>query len=87
VKKLVTLLKPGGFLTLFISERETFYVVGNKKWPALYLTLEKVKEALTDAGIVVLTAERDVAPMYQIQNPIISDYKAVLFVVAQRVEF
>jgi len=62
-------------------------MVGNAKWSSLYLTLEQVKEALTEAGMVVLTAERDVAPMNEIQNPIGSDYKAVLFVAAQKVEF
>ena len=86
VKKLVTLLKPGGFLTMFIVERETFYMVGNKKWSCLYLTLEQVEEALIDAGMVVLVAERDVAPINQIQNPVASDCKALLFVAAQRVE-
>ena len=87
VKKLVTLLKPGGFLTMFVVERDTFYMVGKKRWPCFPVTLEQVKEALADAGMVVLVAERDPAPMNQIQNPTVSDYKAVLFVAAQRVEF
>ena len=86
VKKLVSLLKPGGFLTMFIVERETFYRVGQKKWPTLPVTLEQVKEALADAGMVVLVAERDPASIHDIENPTISDYKAVLFVAAQRVE-
>ena len=87
VKKLVGLLKPGGFILMFIVERQTFYVVGGKKWSCLYLTLEQVKEALAEAGTVILVAERDPAPMEQIQNPVMSDYKALLFVAAQRVEF
>lgn len=87
VKKLVGLLKPGGFLIMFVVERQTFYMVGNKKWSCLYLTLEQVKEALTEAGTAVVVAERDPAPMEQIQKPIVSDYKAALFVVAQKVEF
>ena len=87
VKKLVGLLKPGGFLLMFIVERETFYMVGEKKWPCLYLTLEQVKEALVEAGTAILVAERDPATMEQIQNPVVSDYKAVLFVAAQKVEF
>lgn len=87
IKKLVGLLKPGGFLLMFIVERETFYMVGEKKWFCLYLTLDQVKEALAEAGTAVLVAERDPAPMEQIQNPVVSDYKAVVFVVAQKVEF
>ncbi|XP_065916898.1 nicotinamide N-methyltransferase-like [Dysidea avara] len=86
VKKLVSLLKPGGFLTMFVVERQTFYMVGKKRWPCFPVTLEQVKGALADAGMVVLTAERDVAPISQIQNPTVSDYKAVLFVAAQRVK-
>ena len=87
VKKLVGLLKPGGFLLMFIVERETFYMVGGKKWSCLYLTLEQVKEALAEAGTAILVAERDPAPMELIQNPVEADYKAILFVAAQKVEF
>ena len=87
IKKLIGLLKPGGFLLMLIVERETFYMVGGKKWFCLFLTLEQVKEALVEAGAAILVAERDPAPMEQIQNPVVSDYKALLFVVAQKVEF
>ena len=87
VKKLIRLLKPGGFLLMFIVERETFYMVGEKRWFCLYLTLEQVQEALAEAGTVVLVAERDPMPMDLIQNPVICDCKAVAFVVAQKVEF
>ena len=87
VKKLVGLLKPGGFLLMLAKERETFYRFGEKKWLSLYLTLEQVKEALAEAGTAILVTERDPAPMKQIQNPIVSDCKAVLFVAAQKVEF
>ena len=74
VKKLVALLKPGGFLTMFIVERQTFYTVMDKRWPCLPVTLEQVKEALVDAGMVVLIAERDPASIHGIENPIMSDY-------------
>ena len=87
VKKLVGLLKPGGFILMFIVERQTFYVVGGKKWSCLYLTFEQVKEALAEVGTEILVAEHDPAPMEQIQNPVMSDYKALVFVAAQRVEF
>ena len=72
---------------MLIVGRQTFYMVGEKKWFCLYLTLEQVKEALAEAGVEILVAERDPAPMEQIQNPVISDYKAVLFVATQKVEF
>ena len=87
VKKLVRLLKPGGFLLMFTEERTTFYMVGGKKWSCLYLTLEQIKEALVEAGTVVLVAKRDPAPIVEIENPIASDYKAVLFLAAQKVVF
>ena len=87
VKKLVGLLKPGGFLLMYIVERQTFYMVGEKKWFCLYLTLEQVKEALTEARTATIVVERDPAPMEQIQSAVVSDYKAVLFVAAQKVEF
>ena len=87
VRKLVGLLKPGGFLLMFIEERETFYILGKKRWDILYLTLDQVKEALVEAGTTILVAARDPAPMEQIQNPTVADYKAVLFVAAQKVEF
>ena len=86
VRKLVGLLKPGGFLLMFVEERETFYMVRNKRWSVVYLTLEQVKEALVEAGTTILVTARDPAPMEQIQNPTVADYKAVLFVAAQKVQ-
>lgn len=86
VKKLVGLLKLGGFLIMFIDERETFYMIGKKRWEILYITLEQIKDALVEAGTVILVAEREPAPMEQIQNPIVADFKAVLFLAVQKVE-
>ena len=87
VKKLGKLLKPGGYLVMFVVERETFYVVGEHKWFCLPLTLGQVKEALEEAGFELLMAERDPAPVQQIENPTVSDFKAVLFVAAYKVQF
>ena len=87
VKKLVGLLKPGGFLLLCTSECGTFCIIEEKKFPSLYITLEQVKEALSEAGTAIITVERDPFPMEEIQNPIISDSKAILFLVAQKVVF
>ena len=87
VKKLVGLLKPGGFLVMLVDERETFYVVGEKKFSCLPLTLEQVKEALVEAGTTIVVAKQDPAPLELIQNPVASDFKAFLFVAAQKIEF
>ena len=87
IKKLGKLLKPGGYMVLFMAERETFYMVGEHKWFCLSLTLAQVKEALEEAGFELLMAERDSAHMQQIEHPIVSDFKACLFVVAYKVEF
>ena len=87
VKKLGRLLKPGGYLVMFVVERETFYMVGQHKWFCLSVTLAEVKEALYEAGFELLLIERDPSPMKQIQNPISSDFKASLFVAAYKVLF
>ena len=85
VKKLAGLLKLGGFMTMTVVERETYYMVGQDKWYCLYLTLSQVIEALEEAGFVVLEAKRDPTPQQQIQNPTVADCKAFLFIAAQKV--
>ena len=66
-------------------ESETFYMVGGKRWFCLSLTLDQITEALELAGFEILEADRDPAPIEQVNNPTVSDYKAMLFVVAQKV--
>ena len=87
VKRLIGLLKPGGFSLMAVPERTTFYKVGKNRWPSLHLTFEEVKEALAEAGMVIFVAERDPFPMELIQNPEKTDKKGYLFVAAQKVEF
>ena len=87
VKKMIGLLKPGGFFMIVSPECATYYKFGGKKWPCLYVTLENVKEALAEAGTTVIATERDPASMEQIQNPVASDSKAFIFVAAQKVKF
>ena len=87
VKRLVELLKPGGFFLMLIPERTTFWMVGNKKWPCLYVTLEQVKEALAEAGTAILVAERDPVSMEQMQNPVTVDKKSYAFVASHKVVF
>ena len=87
VKKLIELLKPGGFFLTVSPERATYYMFEGRKWSCLYVTIKEMKEALAEAGATVIVAERDPASMEQIQNPVVSDSKAFVFMVAQRVEF
>ena len=87
VKKLVGLLKPGGFLLMYFDERSNYYIIGKKKWFSLYLTLENVEKALTEAGTAIIMAKRDPATMKDIQNPLEDDLKASVFIVVQKVEF
>ena len=87
VKKLIELLKPGGFFLLVSPERATYYMFEGRKWSCLYVTAEEIKEAFVEAGATVIVAERDPASMEQVQNPVASDSKAFVFMVAQRVEF
>jgi len=81
VKKLASLLKPGGFLTMFVDECSTFYMVGEKKWRSLYLTMEQGKETLVEAGMTVLIAER--LKMEKVQN---LDHQGTFFVAAQKLQ-
>lgn len=87
IKKLAKLLKLGGYLVMLVVEGETFYVVGRRKWSVLTLTLAQVKEALEEAGFVLLMVERDPATMQHIQNPTVSDFKACLFLAAYKVNY
>ena len=85
IKKLAKLLKLGGYLVMLTVEDETFYKVGQYKWPVLPVTLEQVKEALEDAGFFLLKADREPMPIGHIQNSANSDEKAFVFFVAYKV--
>lgn len=87
VKKLVGLLKPGGFLLMIIVERQTYYVVGKKKWSSVYLTLEQVKVALSEAGTTIFVVEHEPASLEHIQKAVVADGKGFTFLAAQKVEF
>ena len=84
IKKLGKLLKLGGYLVMVAIENETFYKVEDHKFPVLTLTLRKIEEALEEAGFVVLMTEREPVPMAIVQNPIIFDGKAFLFLAAYK---
>ena len=72
---------------MYFDERGTYYVMGEEKWFCLYLTLENVKEALTEAGTTIIMVKRDPGSIEEIQNPVQYDCKAAVFIVAQKVEF
>ena len=84
VKKMARLLKLGGYLVMLVVEEQTFYTVGEQKWPILTLSLAQVKEALDEAGFSLLVAERAQAPLQFVQSPTHSNEKAVLFIAAYK---
>ena len=86
VKKLVAMLKPKGFLVMLEVEEETFYRVGQVKWKCLFLTLDEIQEALQEAGLMVVELKRDLAPPQQQEQPMVSDYKAFVFLAAKKLE-
>ena len=85
IKGLGKLLKLSGYLIMVVVEDQTFYTIGQHKWSTLPVTMEQIKEALVEAGFVVLMAERKPASEETIQNPTISDEKALLFLAAYKV--
>ena len=85
INKLVKMLRVGGYIAILFVEEETFYFVGQGKWAVLPLKLSQVKEAVEEAGCVVLMTERDPMPLELIENPVLFDAKAVVFLVAYKV--
>ena len=86
VKKLVKLLRLGGYLVILLDEDESYYVVGETKHPVLPLSMGQLQEAVEEAGCVVLMSERDTTSIHLIENPTVSDEKASVFLVAYKVK-
>ena len=86
IKKLVKLLRLGGYIAILLAELETFYCVGKEKWSMLSVSMDQLKEALEEAGCVVLMSERDPASIHHIENPTITDDKACVFIAAYKVK-
>ena len=84
VQKLALMLKRGGFMVILAVEEETFYYVDQRKWYCLPLSSSQIKDALQDAGLEILEMHRDAAPPELLQNPTVSDYKAMLFFIAKK---
>ncbi|CAI8053139.1 Indolethylamine N-methyltransferase [Geodia barretti] len=86
MKKLVKMLRLGGYIIIVFDEEETFYCVMESKWANLTLSLAQVQEAVEEAGCVVLMSERDPMPIECFENPILFDGKAHVFLVAYKVK-
>ena len=86
IKKLVKVLRVGGYIAVLFAEDETFYIIGKDKWAILPISLAQVTEAVEDTGCVVVMSERDPTPLELIENPILFDGKAVGFIVAYKVK-
>ena len=84
IKKLAFMLKKGGFMVVFTVEGQSFYTFGQRKWYSLCLTDVQVREALEEGGLEVLEMEREPAPAEVLENPIVCDYKALVYSVAKK---
>ena len=84
IKKLTFMLKKGGLMVVITVEGQTFYIIDDKKWYTLCLTDVQVREALVEAGLEVLEMEREPAPAEVLENPIVADYKALVYFVAKK---
>ena len=54
MKKLVKLLKVGGYILIDMVEDQSYYTVGEDRWSVLPLTLAQAKEPLEEAGCVLI---------------------------------
>jgi hypothetical protein len=86
VKKLVQMLRMGGYISILFVEEETFYFIKEGKWIVLPLSLSQVQEAVEEAGCVVLMTERDPMPIESLENQILFDAKAFVFLAAYKVK-
>ena len=86
IKKLVKLLKIGGYLAMIFDEDETFYLIGQDKRSSIPLSLKQVIAAVEEAGCVVLMSERDPQPIHLMENPTKYDAKACVFLAAYKVK-
>ena len=86
VKKLVSLLRLGGYIAFIHAENSSYYCFGDSKWADLPVSLEQLKEAVEDAGCIVLMTERDPAPIHEFESGFPSDYIAICFLAAYKVK-
>ena len=86
VQKLAAMLKPKGFLVMFVVEEQTFYIVGQVKWKCLFLTSNQIEEAVKEAGLEIVELKREPASPRQQDRPIVSDLKAFVFLAAKKLE-
>lgn len=84
IAKLKSLLKPGGYLAILITEERTFYVVNEKEFKTAYLTSEDIHSLLCELGFSVEMSCRKPIPQEALH--IYRDCKAMEFVLAKRVD-
>lgn len=84
IKKLVQLLRLGGYIVILLVEEETFYSTENEKWAVLPVSMEQLKEAVEEAGCVILMSDRDPTPIHLIEKPTHYNKKACVFLAAYK---
>ncbi|XP_039352195.1 nicotinamide N-methyltransferase-like [Mauremys reevesii] len=78
LKNISSLLKPGGHLVMLIFLKETYYMVGQRRFSSLYLEQESVEEAVREAGYDIQCVE--VTP--KCSESTFADVEAVMSLVA-----
>nr|XP_060643404.1 nicotinamide N-methyltransferase-like [Anolis sagrei ordinatus] len=80
VRNVGSLVKPGGHLVFAVVTEETFYMVGPHRFSCLYLTKDRVEEAVKEAGFCIRWFEMVEAHL----PPEITDVHHVAVLVAQK---
>lgn len=78
-----SLLKDEGYVSIFVSLEESFYIVNGRKRCNLFLTSEDVKKALRDSRFEVLRVRHFDIPLKS-QIPTFNDCKALGYFVARK---
>lgn len=84
LRKLAFMLKKGGYMAILAVEDETFYYVDQTKWHCLRLSLSQIEQALKEAGLEIEETHREPTSQEMLQNPTVSDFKAMLYLVAKK---
>ncbi|XP_078496162.1 nicotinamide N-methyltransferase-like [Lissotriton helveticus] len=82
MKNVTTLLKPGGNLVIIACLEESYYMVGNYKFPHLCIDEDFVRKALCDTGYDIVelhVSSRTVNQLYDV-----ADYTAFIIVNARK---
>lgn len=83
IKALWSLLKDGGFLSIFVSLEESYYVNQSTRYNHLFVTSEDVQGALKKSGFELLKVHHLDVPLKS-QIPTFNDCKALEHFVAKK---